>query len=67
MFQPEPRKGYLSLSIGAFQTRHMALKTFSFSGHPAVDGEPVDLCYLDSEKQPQGYFKSQNDAFLQVI
>ena len=45
----------------------MALKTFSFSGYPAVDGEPVDLCYLDSEKQPQGYFKSQNDAFLQVI
>eukprot|EP00752_Nemacystus_decipiens_P002207 g2098.t1 len=34
-------------------------------GYPAEDGEPVDLCYLDGEKQPQGYFKSQNDAFLQ--
>lgn len=43
------------------------LKTLSVSGYPAdEDGEPVDLCYLDSEKQPQGYFKSQNDAFLQV-
>lgn len=46
----------------------MALNTLSISGYPAdEDGEAVDLCYLDSEKQPQGYFKSQNDAFLQVI
>lgn len=35
-------------------------------GYPSdEDGEPVDLCYLDGEKQPQGYFKAQNDAFLQ--
>lgn len=36
------------------------------SGYPAEDGTPVDLCYLDDEKQPQGYFKAQNEAFLQV-
>lgn len=35
-------------------------------GYPAEDGEAVDLCYLDNEKQPQGYFKAQNNAFLQV-
>ncbi|CBJ30919.1 conserved unknown protein [Ectocarpus siliculosus] len=34
-------------------------------GYPAEDGTPVDLCYLDDEKQPQGYFKAQNEAFLQ--
>lgn len=36
------------------------------SGYPAENGTPVDLCYLDDEKQPQGYFKAQNEAFLQV-